>query len=188
MPVSMMAPLARARGLLPLGFALLACACDTSGFVEASTEEHPLTLDAAQPHVVKRLRLRGGTRDKARAKFTGVSLVVSTSVRWWPGEETRTDVLPWYRLRVVSDPDGEVQDELTLVMKPFSHFDSLYLGASTELAAPTDSVDTTFRLEFDRQGAPSEGALDVKWKAYATLYKDAGDPEDLQFTLTEEPE
>ncbi|MBN8466708.1 hypothetical protein JYJ95_09290 [Corallococcus exiguus] len=186
MPVPLMKPLALARRLLPVGLTLLTCACDTSGFVEDSTEEASLTLDATQPHVVKRLRLQGKTRKDARAKFTEVVLNVNSSVKWYPKEGTRTDVLPWYRIRMVTEQDGLVHDEKAFVMEPSSHHDYLYTSAGLKLEALPDSLDTVFQLEFDRQGAPSEGTFDVTWKAYATLFTDAGAPEDIQFTVTEE--
>ncbi|RKH07218.1 hypothetical protein [Corallococcus carmarthensis] len=186
MPLPMMKPMHRVRCLLSVGLALLACACDTSGFVEDSTEETSLRLDAAQPHVVKRLRLRAKTRADADAKFSHLSVNVSSSVRWSPEEGTRTDVLPWYRIRMVNDPGGEVQSERVFVMKPFDHHEYVSVSADADVKAPLDTADASFRLEFDRQGAPSEGAFTVTWKAYGTLYTDDGDPEDIQFTVTEE--
>lgn len=187
MPRPMNKLVSPARCLLPISLALLMCACDTPGFVEDSTEEASLTLDTAQPHAVRRLRLRGETRKGARAKFSRVELNVYSTVDWVPDEGARTDVLPWYRIRLVDDRDGRVHSEDVVRVQPNIHYGSLNVSADEALEASATTVDTSFRLELDRQGAPSEGTFDVTWKANATLLMDDGAPEDIQFIVTEEP-
>jgi hypothetical protein len=183
----MVRSLPKPRLLLACAWALLTCACPgpDSLSLEAFTPKSTLTLDAAQPHAERLLHLRTEVAPGKKVTFSEPRFSVDSSVRWDSRQAERSDVVPWYRVRLVDPRDGRVYDERVLVLAPLSSYGYIGLGASLPLEGPTRDMDVSVRLEFDRQGPPSEGTLSVEWMFYGAVSTDASSREGLQLTLSE---
>ncbi|WP_147446793.1 hypothetical protein [Corallococcus sp. CA047B] len=177
------------RFLLLGGLALMTPACgeDYDTYVELREPSGMHELSASEPVGSRRFRMVAAAKPDTRAKVAWPYLSLNVGRRWSNPDASSAEVVyPWLRVRLVDESDGAVLDEDVVV------FDEQGLPREENLAnSPgrddrAERFDVTYRLEFERQGTPSDGVIKVFWNTYASV-SSSGDRDEVEFTVTEQP-
>ncbi|CAM3207093.1 hypothetical protein G4177_34330 [Corallococcus sp. ZKHCc1 1396] len=174
------------RLLLLGGLVLMTSACgglDT--LVEMQPPDESLELSASEPVAVRRVRMVAAGKPGTGTKVASRELTFVFS-RYWvrPPADGSEVVYPWYRLRIVDERDGHVEDEDVIAFGPGSSESKVYLTPRLGPEDPADRFDVTYRLEFERQGPPSVGTIRVSWETFGSVMSD-GDEDDVELTVTQ---
>lgn len=173
------------RQLLPAALLLLTPAClSMNSWAEKDSETESLTLTPAESHAEARLHVVAAPRAGKRAKLSSINLNVDMEQSWQPQETDVPAVQPWYRVRLVDERDGHVAAEDILAL---TEPNKMYLvGLRPEVGLGDKEIErfeATYRLEFDRQGPPSEGPIQIGWKAHLSALTHEDDVKDIEVTL-----
>ncbi|AGC43412.1 hypothetical protein MYSTI_02083 [Myxococcus stipitatus DSM 14675] len=164
--------------LLGLALALLTTGClllgsSVSGDTKTDTAQTPLS--PSEPVYRHRVKLYVGPKkrsDSVRVYDASLSIELS-AIRWKPPTGQGAPVLPWFRVRILDEADGRLVHEQTYVFEDPRGADTLHRGGGTYYmdVTPRDSpprFEATYLIEFERQGPPSEGPIDVTWRLGAS--------------------
>ncbi|WP_164010641.1 hypothetical protein [Pyxidicoccus trucidator] len=173
--------------LLGLAFALLTTAC-RPGYdqVEApASAETTTVLSPSEPLLERRLHVRVAPKPGEKLEFLQLNFFIElTRLSWDVPEGAIPEVHPWFRVRVFDERDGLMVDEHVLIVAGPETPPGWPLSFGPELDEKARVFENTYRIEFERQGPPSEGTLQVDWKPGATALTSIPDMEHLQFSLT----
>ncbi|RYZ39465.1 MAG: hypothetical protein EOO72_09115 [Myxococcaceae bacterium] len=153
--------------------------------VEMQPPDESLELSASEPVAVRRVRMVAAGKPGTGAKVASRDLTFVFSRSWGrPPADGSEVVYPWYRLRVVDERDGHVEDEDVIAFGAGSSEGNVYLTPRPGREDPADRLDVTYRLEFERQGPPSGGTVRVSWETLSSVMTD-GDVDDVEITVTQ---
>lgn len=176
---------ALARHLLLGGLLLLTSACPGSNdWVERNGPNGSLTLTPTEPQARVRMHVMIAARKGTGAKLSRLYLGFSAEPRWQLSETDSMEVHPWYRLRLVDERDEQVQDQSSFIIDVPRPVGDVTLSPNTDLVDDIERFEATYRLELERQGAPSEGTIEVDWKSELSALTDSGDVDDFEVTFT----
>lgn len=153
-------------------------------WAEKDTETESLTLTPTESHAEAQLRVVAAPRAGKRAKLSFIHLGFDMEQSWQPQGTDVPAVHPWYRVRLVDERDGHVAAEDIIV---FVEAHAIYpVGLRPEVGLgdkEAERFEATYRLEFDRQGPPSEGPIQIGWKAHLSAMTYEDDVKDIEVTL-----
>ncbi|WP_342380008.1 hypothetical protein NVS55_10630 [Myxococcus stipitatus] len=159
--------------ILGLVLALLSTGCPLLGSsVSGDTKTGPdqTTLSPSDPIHRQRVKLFVGPKkrfDQVSVYHASLSIEMR-AIRWKPPTGQGAPVLPWFRVRIIDEADGRLVEERTYVFENPRGADTLQFGGSPFYmdVTPEDEpprFEATYVVEFERQGPPSEGPIDVTW-------------------------
>ncbi|MBN8465312.1 hypothetical protein JYJ95_02235 [Corallococcus exiguus] len=169
--------------LLLLTMMASACASERDWMTEGGPADS-LTLTASAPSARPRLRVQAASRKGSGVEMSLVDVSFLVEPRWELPGEASTGPQPWHRVRIVDERDDKVLGEHVFVLTQPNVPGVMKLGFPVSEEDAISQLDATYRLEFDWQGAPAEGAIQVGWKPLVTLLTDKEDQDDIEFTFT----
>ncbi|QSQ17520.1 hypothetical protein [Myxococcus landrumensis] len=171
--------------LLGLALALLTTGCpllgsDVSG--DTKTELAKTLLSPSEPIYRHRVQMYVGPKkrfDSVRVYDASLSIRL-TGLQWKPPAGQDALVLPWFRVRIFDEADGRLVQELSFVFEHPRGTDTAQLGGATYYmdVSPRNlpsRFETTFLIEFERQGPPSEGPIQLSWELGASGMANGGE-------------
>ncbi|RKG72804.1 hypothetical protein [Corallococcus terminator] len=180
-------PLLR-RCLLLTGLVLMTPACggDFDTFLERQRPPTELIeLSASEPVVTRRLRVVAAVKPGTRTKVSWPYLSVKVSRTWANSEASGAeDIYPWLRVRLVNESEGDLRAEDVVAFGEQGWVRDAGLANSPGREDKADQFDVTYRVEFERQGPPSNGLIKLTWESYASV-SSSGDRDEVEFTVTE---
>lgn len=172
--------------LLLGGLLLLTSACPgPSEWLDQSGPAGSLTLTPADPQARLRLHVAVSARKGSGAKISSLYVGFMAEPRWQLSETDSEEVHPWYRARLVDEHDEQVVDESSFIIDEARPLGKMTLSPHLDVDDDIERFEGTYRLELERQGAPSEGAIPVDWKTEISALTGAGHAEDLEVTFTQ---
>ncbi|MCE9669913.1 hypothetical protein LY474_19120 [Myxococcus stipitatus] len=177
-------PLAR---LAALALTLLTTACpgDDHGWVEASTPPETMVLSPSEPRVQRRVQVRVAPKPGEKLEFSLLNLgIEATRLAWSTPGENIPEVHPWLRVRVFDERDERLVKEHVLVFDRPELTLPWPLAFGPDLPKPLREFEATYRIEFERQGPPSDGTIQVDWRLDGSALTPYPDMKHLQLTLT----
>ncbi|RYZ38578.1 MAG: hypothetical protein EOO71_23405 [Myxococcaceae bacterium] len=178
-------PLLR-RLLLLAGLVLMLPACeDFNSFEELRRPTELIELGANEPVVIRRLRLVAAGKPGTHAKVSWPYLSATVSRFWTRSDEGGAEAVhPWMRVRLVDEADGNILGEDVVAFDAHGSVRDAHLANSTGRDDEAERFDVTYRLEFERQGPPSDGVIRLTWEAHASV-SSSGDRDEVEFTVTQ---
>ncbi|MCY1043275.1 hypothetical protein OV208_18305 [Corallococcus sp. bb12-1] len=180
-------PLLR-RFLLLTGLVLMTPACggDFDTYLDRrSPPTEIIELNASEPVVTRRLRVVAAGKPGTQTKVTWPYLSVKVSRLWESSEASvAEDIYPWLRIRLVDESDGDLLGEDVVAFGEEGRVREAGLANSPGREDTAEQFDVTYRVEFERQGPPSNGIIKLTWEANAAVSSN-GDWDEVEFTVTE---
>jgi len=175
-------PLAR---LAALALLVTGCPSRDNGWVEAATPPEATVLTASEPRVQRRVQVRAAPEPGEKLEFSMLNLGIETTrLAWSLPDGNIPQVHPWLRVRVFDERDERLVKEHVLVFDRPEPTLPWPLSFGPDLPKPLREFEATYRIEFERQGPPSEGTIQVDWRLEGSALTPYPDMKHLQLTLT----
>ncbi|RKH02543.1 hypothetical protein D7V97_27790 [Corallococcus sp. CA053C] len=172
--------------LLLLGSLLLltpACGVDDIAITQRTPVESIL-MTATESHSERRVHIVARAKPDTEAKLSLLSIHFNAQPNWLQSESGGSEVLPWFRVRLVDERDGQVVQERSTVVEDVASPETLDLGPAVNTEDEVALFEGTYRIEFDRQGPPSGGTVHVLWGAVTEVQTDGDHPERVEVLMT----
>ncbi|WP_223637917.1 hypothetical protein [Corallococcus sp. EGB] len=174
-----------ARRLLLGGLLLLPSACLIAPASMSRTgPAGAFSLTPANTRTRLRMHMVVAARKGTGAKISGLNVGFSAEPRWQLSGTDSGEVHPWYRARLVDERDEQVLDESSVIFDVPRPVGMVPLSPHINLDDDTERFEATYRLEFERQGTPSEGTIEVNWSSEVSMSTLSSDMRDFEITFT----
>ncbi|WNG14207.1 hypothetical protein [Cystobacter fuscus] len=176
--------------LLLGGLTLMMAACtppdlDISA-TPAEIESEEISLTSAAPKVAQRLVLVASVKEGTKVRIGSAWLSLSVSHGWKQPTDDTAEVIPWFRIRIVNERDGSVHAERSILPNDiYAPNPMTFYGLDDHgvCRRAEERCEVPIRIELERQGPPSEGTVDVRWKATGYANADEAEGSNLEVRL-----
>lgn len=171
--------------LLLLGSLLLltpGCGVDDASVTQRTPSESFLLTPEA-PHSERRVRIVARAKPDTEAKLSLLLIDFKTKPQWERPASGGSEVHPWFRVRLVDERDGRVVEEHTTVVDAWDTSDQVSMRPAVNVEEEVSRFEATYRLEFDRQGPPSDGNLHVLWSSVTEVLTDGDHPNHIEVLM-----
>ncbi|RKH46742.1 hypothetical protein [Corallococcus sicarius] len=171
--------------LLLLGsLLLLTPGCGVDDIVVAQrTPGEMFLLTPENPHSERRVQIVARAKPDTEAKLSLLSIDFKTQPHWERPASGGSEVHPWFRVRLVDEQDGQVVEEHTTVVDDWDTSEEVTLKPKVNVEEEVSRFERTYRLEFDRQGPPSDGTLYVQWSSDMEVLTDGDHPNHIEVLM-----
>ncbi|OJH37388.1 hypothetical protein [Cystobacter ferrugineus] len=178
--------------LLGLSLMVAACAPPTPSDISATPaeiESEEVSLTPSAPRVEQRFILVASVKEGKKVRIGNASLALAVSYLWKAPQGGNSEIIPWFRVRIVDERDGSVHEERTTLANQASSGWTFYGLNHLLCQMAEERCEVPFRIEIDWQGPPAEGTMNVHWKAtgYANAYDAEGSDIEVLLVRPREP-